>query len=46
MPMTIEIVVKVSVARRVSVRKRRPLAPSKKRRDARKGKKMGGGENP
>jgi hypothetical protein len=45
MPKTIEIVMKVSVAR-VSVRKRRPLAPSKKRRDARKAKKMGGGENP
>ncbi len=32
--MTKKIVMKVSVARRVSVRKRRTLAPSKERRDA------------
>ena len=45
--MTIEIVMKVSVARRVAMRKRRPLAPSKERRDAKESeKKMGGGENP
>jgi hypothetical protein len=35
------------VARRVSVRKRRTLAPSKERRDAKEsGKKNGGGKNP
>jgi hypothetical protein len=44
--MTINIVMKVCVARRVCVRKRRPLAPSKERRDAKEAEKMGGGENP
>ena len=45
--MTKKIVMKVSVARRVSARKRRTLAPSKEQRDAKgKPKKMGGGENP
>ncbi len=34
MPMTIKIVMMVSVAQRVSVRKRRTLAPSKEQRDA------------
>jgi hypothetical protein len=38
---------KVCVARRVCVTKRRPLAPSKEQRDAEESrKKMGGGENP
>ena len=37
--MTIKIVMKVSVARRVSVRKRRTLAPSKERRDAKESRK-------
>jgi len=45
--MTIYIVMKVCVARRVAVMKRRTLAPSKERRDAKESrKKMGGGENP
>ena len=39
--MTIKIVMKVSVARRVSVRKRRTLAPSKERRDAKESEKNG-----
>ena len=34
MPMTIYIVMKVCVARRVAARKRRTLAPSKEQRDA------------
>ena len=37
--MTINIVMKVSVARRVSVRKRRTLAPSKEQRDAKESRK-------
>ena len=37
--MTINIVMKVSVARPVSVRKRRTLAPSKERRDAKESQK-------
>ena len=37
--MTLKIVMKVSVARRVAVRKRRPLAPSKERRDAKESQK-------
>jgi len=46
--MVINIVMKVSVARRVAVRKRRTLAPSKERRDAKESQKkeMGAGENP
>ena len=39
MPKTIKIVMKVSVARRVSARKRRTLAPSKERRDAKESRK-------
>ena len=46
MPMTIKIVMKASVARRVAVRKRRTLAPSKNGATRRKAEKMGGGENP
>ncbi len=45
--MTIYIVMKVSVARWVAVRKRRTLAPSIEQRDAKESrKKMGDGENP
>ncbi len=46
--MTIYIVMKVSVARRVAVMKRRTLAPSKEQRDAKESRKngQGGGENP
>ena len=40
--MTIKIVMKVSVARRVAVRKRRPLVPSKERRDAKESRKKNG----
>jgi len=41
MPMTIKIVMKASVARRVSTRTRRTLAPSKERRDAKESGKNG-----
>jgi hypothetical protein len=41
MPMTINIVMKDSVARRVSVRKRQTLAPSKEQRDAKESQKNG-----
>jgi hypothetical protein len=45
--MMIKIVMKASVARRVAMKKRRTLAPSRERRDAKEsGKKMSGGENP
>ena len=39
--MTINLVMKVSVARRVAVRKRRPLAPSNERRDENESRKNG-----
>ncbi len=45
--MTVKILMKVSIARQVCVRKRRTLAPSKEQRDAKESrKKMGDGENP
>ncbi len=44
--MTINLVLKVAVARQVCVRKRRTLAPSKEQRDEKESQKMGGGENP